>query len=60
MKPKHNECGAGRKQKFNSEEIEQIRRMYAEGHSMREIAKCMGCSVGLIRKLINEQKITNK
>ena len=51
----HNERGAGRKRKFTSAEIKQIKQMYAEGHSMREIAKNMSCSAGLVCKLINEQ-----
>lgn len=51
----HNERGAGRKQKFNDAEIEQIKQMYAGGSSMREIAKNMNCSAGLVCKLINKQ-----
>ena len=51
----HNERGAGRKQKFNDAEIEEIKTMYANGKSMRAIAKEKKCSSALVCKLINEQ-----
>lgn len=51
----HNERGAGRKQRFNAAEVEQIKLMRASGQTMRAIAECMECSVGLIYKLINEK-----
>lgn len=50
----HNERGAGRKPRFKAAEVNKIKRMYSKGKSMREIAEIMGCSVGLIHKLINE------
>lgn len=53
----HNERRAGRKRKFDDEQIEQIKKMYSDGYSMREISKKLDCSVGLVCKLINEQKI---
>lgn len=52
----HNARGAGRKQKFNDAEIEEIKAMYAKGKSMRAIANYMGCSAGLICKLVNNKK----
>lgn len=51
----HNARGAGRKNKFNNAEIDQIKAMYAEGKSMRAIAKEMNCSSALVCKLINER-----
>lgn len=51
----HNERRAGRKRKFDDEQIEQIKKMYSDGYSMREISKKLDCSVGLVCKLINEQ-----
>ena len=50
----HNARGAGRKPRFKAAEVNKIKRMYSKGKSMREIAEIMGCSVGLIHKLINE------
>lgn len=52
---KHNERGAGRKNKFNTEQIQQIKEARAEGKSIRAIAQEFNCSVGLIHKLINEK-----
>lgn len=49
-----NERNAGRKRKFNREDIAIIDEMYLRGESMRSIAKYMKCSVGLIHKIINE------
>lgn len=51
---KHNERGAGRKSKFNKEQIQQIQLERAKGKSIRVIAEEFGCSVGLVHKLINE------
>lgn len=51
----HNARGAGRKNKFNSTEIEEIKAMYADGKSMRAIAKEKNCSSALVCKLINKQ-----
>lgn len=53
--PTHNERGAGRKQRFNGAEIEQIKLMRARGETIKAIAEYMECSVGLIHKLISEQ-----
>lgn len=53
----HNARGAGRKNKFNQAEIAQIKAMYADGHTMRAIAKHMGCSHSLVCKLINKQNL---
>lgn len=53
--PVHNERGAGRKQRFNGAEIEQIKMMRAGGKTIREIAEYMNCSAGLIHKIINEK-----
>lgn len=52
----HNERGAGRKNKFTEEQIKQIQAAREQGKSIRAIAKEFGCSVGLVHKLINEQK----
>ena len=51
----HNERRAGRKRKFDDEQIEQIKKMYSDGYSMREISKKLDCSSALVCKLINEQ-----
>ena len=56
IKKVHNERGAGRKPRFKAAEVNKIKRMYSKGKSMREIAEIKGCSVGLIHKLINENK----
>ena len=52
---KHNERGAGRKNKFNEEQVKQIQAAREQGKSIRAIAKEFNCSVGLIHKLINEK-----
>ena len=49
-----NERNAGRKRKFTSEEIGKIQMMKLQGKSYRAVAKEMGCSVGLVHKLLNE------
>ena len=51
---KHNERGAGRKAKFTSEEIAEIKAYKEQGKSIRAIATMFNCSVGLVHKLINE------
>lgn len=49
-----NERNAGRKRKFTPEEEHSIKMMKLQGKSYRSIAKDMGCSVGLVHKLLNE------
>lgn len=51
-----NERGAGRKQKFTNAEIQTIKLYRLQGQSYRAIADMFGCSVGLVHKIINEQK----
>ena len=51
-----NERGAGRKQKFTDAEIQAIKMYRLQGKSYRAIADMFGCSVGLVHKIINEQK----
>ena len=50
----HNERGAGRKEKFTKEQKEQIKRLRADGKTIKEIAEIFKCSAGLIHKLISE------
>ena len=50
----HNVRGAGRKAKFTDKQIDEIKKMRAEGTTIKEIAIKYNCSVGLIYKLINE------
>lgn len=52
----HNNRGAGRKEKFSNEQIEQIIEVRNAGNSIRTIAEQFQCSVGLVHKLINERK----
>lgn len=54
VEPVHNARGAGRKPKFSPDQIDEIKYMRASGDSLTSIAQKMGCSVGLIHKLINE------
>ena len=49
-----NERGAGRKKKFNNDQINSILKARNEGKSIRALAKEFNCSIGLIHKLINE------
>ena len=51
-----NERGAGRKQKLTNAEIQAIKMYRLQGKSYRAIADMFGCSVGLVHKIINEQK----
>lgn len=51
---KHNERGAGRKNKFTDSQIKEIKQYRANGKTIKQIADMFGCSVGLIHKLINE------
>lgn len=50
-----NPRGAGRKSGVTMEQINQARRLRAQGCSMRKTAEEMGCSVGHVHKLINER-----
>ena len=52
---KKNDRGAGRKEKFTDEQIEQILKARREGKSIRTIAKEFNCSAGLVHKLIKKQ-----
>ena len=54
IKPVHNARGAGRKPKFTSKQVEEIKAMRASGESIKSIAKEMNCSVGLVHNLISE------
>ncbi|MEX0053021.1 Hin recombinase [Clostridium butyricum] len=51
---KHNERGAGRKNRFTDEHIIEIKQYRADGKTIKQIAEIFNCSVGLIHKLINE------
>ena len=50
-----NERGAGRKNKFNEHDVENIKMYRLQGRTIKEIAEIYSCSVGLIHKLINEK-----
>ena len=54
--PIYNVRGAGRKPKFTEKEISDIREQKQQGSTLSELAKKYGCSIGLIYKLINENK----
>ena len=47
---------AGRKEKFNEEQVNQILEARKEGKSIRAIAEQFECSIGLIHKIINNRK----
>lgn len=47
-----NERGAGRKQKFNDNDIEVIKMYRLQGKTIKEIADIFDCSVGLIHKIV--------
>lgn len=49
-----NERGAGRKKRFNTDQVNDILKARDEGKSIRSLAKEFNCSIGLIHKLINE------
>lgn len=51
-----NERGAGRKNKFNEQEIETIKVMRLRGDKLKDIAEQCNCSVGLVHKLIHEEE----
>ncbi len=51
-----NPRGSGRKSKVKPEEMEQIYNLRKSGRTIREIAAETGYSVGLVHKLIHEQK----
>lgn len=53
---KHNERGAGRKNRFNEQEVETIKVMRLRGDKIKDIAEQFNCSVGLIHKLIHESE----
>ena len=53
---KKNDRGAGRKEKFANEQIEQILKARKEGKSIRTIAKEFNCSAGLVHKLIKNRQ----
>lgn len=52
----HNARGAGRKPKFTNEQMEQVRKMAADGLSVRKIAAEMSCSIGLVCKILHSNK----
>lgn len=49
-----NERNAGRKQKFTSKQIQEIKQLREENKSIREIAKQFECSVGLVHKIVSK------
>lgn len=51
----YNARGAGRKRKFTDAQTREIKQLRETGLSFAKIADKMGCSVGLIHKLINEK-----
>lgn len=51
----HNERGAGRKAKYNAQDIETMKMYRLQGKTYNEIATLFQCSIGLVHKLINEQ-----
>ena len=53
---KKNDRGAGRKEKFDDEQIEHILKARREGKSMRTIAKEFNCSAGLVHKLTKNRE----
>ena len=55
-KQKHNERGAGRKNRFTESQILEIKQYRADGKTIKQIAEIVNCSVGLVHKLINEPK----
>ena len=53
---KHNARGAGRKNKFNAEQIQEIKQLRAEGQTIKALAEKYNCTTGLIHKLINKNE----
>lgn len=53
---KKNHRGAGRKEKFNKEQTQQIIEARKQGKSIRVIAKEFNCSAALIHKIINKKE----
>ena len=51
----HNARGAGRKDKFNDDQVNDIKRLREDGKTIKEIAKAFNCSVGLIHKLLQKK-----
>ena len=47
--------GAGRKPKFNLYQISNIKNVYKQGKTCRQIAEIYKCSPSLICKIINEK-----
>ena len=52
----HNERGAGRKSRFTIQEKETMKLYRIQGKTIKEIAEMYSCSVGLVHKLISEDK----
>ena len=55
----HNERGAGRKSRFTIQEKETMKLYRIQGKTIKEIAEMYSCSVGLVHKLITEDKINS-
>lgn len=53
---KNNSRGAGRKEKFTERKKNNIKKLHENKVKMSDIAKKYKCSVGLICKIINENK----
>ena len=51
-----NKRGAGRKPKFNDHEIELIKMYRIQGHTVKTLSEMFECSVGLISKVLKEDK----
>lgn len=45
----------GRKERFDSQQIMQIKEIYEQGQSIRQLAAQFNCSIGLIHKIINNK-----
>ena len=60
-KPSNGELPAiGRKPKFTEEKKMIIKWMRSNGYTLRKLAQMFNCSVGLIHKVLNEDKKNNK
>lgn len=53
---RHNERGAGRKERLSDVEKESIKMYRLQGKTIKELSVMYSCSVGLIHKIINEKK----